>query len=284
MSNDQPTMYVLVHGAWHSSWQWAPTQRALAGLGAVSLAVDLPGHGFDAPVPSGYHAPGQPGFATEKSALAGLTLEECAGAVVSALRAVRGHRRVVLVSHSAGGVSASLAAEQAPELVDELVYLTSVVPAGRPRFSDYMASPEQAATRGGGLMVGDPEAIGAFRVNPASTDPEYAEELRTAYYHDVPAGSFARWRHALSPDMPFAIPTTPVALTRERWGRVPRTFIRCAEDRALTPAVQDLMIAEADAAMPDRPFTVRTLPGSHSPFAVRPAELADALVGEHTGS
>ncbi|MFI0774412.1 alpha/beta hydrolase [Streptomyces sp. NPDC021212] len=281
MNNDQPTMYVLVHGAWHSSWQWASTQRALAGLGALSLAVDLPGHGFDAPVPSGYHDPGQPGFATEKSALAGLTLEECAGAVVSALRAVRGHRRVVLVSHSAGGVSASLAAERAPELVDELVYLASVVPAGRPRFADYMAAPEQTATaRGRGLMVGDPEAIGAFRVNPLSTDPEYAEELRLTYYQDVPAGSFARWRHALSPDLPFAIPTTPVALTRERWGRIPRTYLRCAEDHALTPAMQDLMIAEADAAMPDHPFAVRTLPGGHAPFAIRPAELAAALVGD----
>ncbi|MEU1802487.1 alpha/beta fold hydrolase [Streptomyces sp. NPDC019937] len=281
MNNDQSgTLYVLVHGAWHSSWQWAATQRALAGLGAASLAVDLPGHGFDAPLPSGFSDPGQPGFTTEKSALAGLTLEECAGAVVSALRAVRGHRRVVLVSHSAGGVSASLAAERAPELVDELVHLSSVVPAGRPRFSDYMAAPEQAATtRGQGLVVGDPEAIGAFRINPLSADPEYAEELRLAYYQDVPAGSFARWRHALSPDMPFAIPTTPVALTRERWGSIPRTFIRCAEDRALSPAVQDLMIAEADAAMPDHPFTVRTLPGSHSPFAARPAELAAALVG-----
>ena len=105
---------------------------------------------------------------------------------------MRGHRRVVLVSHSAGGVSASLAAEQAPELVDEMVHLSSVVLAGRPRFSDYMTSPEQtAASRGPELIVGDPEAIGAFRVNPLSADPEYAEELRLTYYQDVPAGSFA---------------------------------------------------------------------------------------------
>lgn len=36
------------------------------------------------------------------------------------------------------------------------------------------------------------------------------------------------------------------------------------------------MIAETDRAMPARPFTVRTLPGGHSPFAVRPAEPAAA--------
>lgn len=33
------------------------------------------------------------------------------------------------------------------------------------------------------------------------------------------------------------------------------------------------MIAEADGAL-----TVRTLPGSHSPFAARPEELAAALM------
>ncbi|MFE2446181.1 alpha/beta fold hydrolase [Streptomyces sp. NPDC059426] len=274
------TVFVLVHGAWHASWQWAATQRALARLGAASLAVDLPGHGFEAPLPSGHHLPGQPGFATEKSALAGLTLEECAGAVVTALRSVRRYPKVALVSHSAGGASASLAAERAPELVDELIHLSSFVPAGRPRFADYLAAPEQTATgRGQGLMLGDPEAIGAFRINPFSVDPAYVEELRLTYYHDVPAGSFARWYQALSPDLPFAVPTTPIALTRERWGRIPRTFIRCAEDWACTPALQDLMIAEADAAMPDQPFTVRSLPGSHSPFAARPDELAAALTG-----
>ncbi|AGP53876.1 alpha/beta hydrolase [Streptomyces rapamycinicus] len=274
------TVFVLVHGAWHASWQWASTQRALARLGAASLAVDLPGHGFEAQLPSGLLLPGQPGLATEKSALAGVTLEECAEAVVAALRSVRRYPKVALVSHSAGGAPASLAAERAPDLVDELIHLSSFVPAGRPRFADYLTSPEQTATaRGQGLMLGDPEAIGAFRINPRSADPAYVEELRLAFYDDVPAGSFARWYQALSPDLPFAVPTTPITLTRERWGRIPRTFIRCAEDWACTPAMQDLMIAEADAAMPDRPFTVRPLPGSHSPFAARPEELAATLIG-----
>ncbi|MEU9044325.1 MULTISPECIES: alpha/beta fold hydrolase [unclassified Kitasatospora] len=112
------TVFVFVHGAWHSSGQWAATQRALAGLGAASVAVDLPGHGFDAPLPTGYLLPGQPGLLTEKSRLAPLTMDDCAEAVLTVLRQVRHHRTVVLVAHSAGGGPASLAAEWAPELVD----------------------------------------------------------------------------------------------------------------------------------------------------------------------
>ncbi|MFJ4184959.1 alpha/beta fold hydrolase [Kitasatospora sp. NPDC089509] len=279
MKNATPTgtVFVLVHGAWHSSGQWAATQRALAGPGAASVAVDLPGHGFDAPLPTGYLLPGQPGLPTERSRLATLTMDHCAEAVLNVLRRVRHHRTVVLVAHSAGGGPASLAAERAPELVDRIVYLSAFVPGGRPRFVDYLSTPENATARGRSLHLGDPDALGAIRINPLSPDPAYIDELRETHYHDTPRNRFDRWRSALSPDLPLAIPTTPVTLTAARWGRIPRTFLRCAEDRALAPAAQDLMIAEADRAFPDNPFTVHTLPGSHSPFAARPTELAAAL-------
>ncbi|MEU6989862.1 alpha/beta fold hydrolase [Streptomyces sp. NPDC046465] len=271
------TVFVLVHGAWHGSWQWAATQRALTGLGSASVAVDLPGHGFDAPLPTGYLLPGRPGLLTEKSRLADVTMDDCAAAVLDTLRRVRRYGRVVLVAHSAGGGPASLAAERAPELVDRIVYLSAFVPGGRPRFFDYIGAPENAAARGQGLNLGDPEELGAVRIDPLSPDPAYVEELRQTHYHDTPAHRFDRWRTALSPDLPLAVPATPVILTAARWGRIPRTFLRCAEDRALPTATQDLMIAEADRAMPDEPFTVHTLPGSHSPFAARPQELAEAL-------
>ncbi|MFB6773429.1 alpha/beta hydrolase [Streptomyces sp. NPDC056337] len=273
------TVFVFVHGAWHSSGQWAATQRALAGLGAASVAVDLPGHGFDAPLPTGYLLPGQPGLLTEKSQLATLTMDDCAEAVLSVLRLrqVRHHRTVVLVAHSAGGGPASLAAERAPELVDRIVYLSAFVPGGRPRFFDYLGAPENATALGQNLNLGDPEVLGAVRINPLSPDSAYLDELRETHYHDTPPDRFDRWRSALSPDLPLAIPTAPVTLTAARWGRLPRTFLRCADDRALAPAAQDLMIAEADRAFPGNPFTVRTLPGSHSPFAARPSELAAAL-------
>lgn len=272
------TVFVLVHGAWHGSGHWAATQRALAGLGAASVAVDLPGHGFGAPLPTGYLLPGQPGLLTEKSRLATVTMDECAEAVVETLRRVRHYRSVVLVGHSAGGGPLSLTAEKAPRLVDRMVYLTAFVPAGRPRFFDYLGSPENATALGQGLNLGDPGALGAVRINPLSTDPAYVEELRQTHYHDTPLDQFDRWRSVLSPDLPLAIPTSPVTLTAERWGSIPRTFLRCADNRALAPTAQDLMIAEADEAFPGRPFTVRTLPGGHSPFAARPDELAAALI------
>jgi hypothetical protein len=58
---------------------------------------------------------------------------------------------------------------------------------------------------------------------------------------------------------------------------VPRTFIRTTEDRTVPLALQDRMIAEADALTPDNPFDVRSLPSSHSPFASMPDRLAEVL-------
>ncbi|NJP93102.1 alpha/beta hydrolase [Nonomuraea sp. FMUSA5-5] len=278
MNDMSTTVFVFVHGAWGGAGQWSATQRALAGPEVASVAVDLPGHGFDAPLPSGYLLPGQPGLLTERSELAGVTMDDCAAAIVDTLRRVRHHREVVLVAHSASGGPASLAAERAPELVDRIVYVSAFVPGGRPRFFDYLNAPQNAAALGQGLFLGDAGALGAVRINPLSTDPAYVEELRQAHFHDTPANRFGRWRSTLSPDLPLAIPATPVVLTAGRWGRIPRTFIRCADDRTLPTATQDLMIAEADAAFPDAPFTVRTIPGSHSPFATRPHELATALL------
>ncbi|SDZ21970.1 Lysophospholipase, alpha-beta hydrolase superfamily [Saccharopolyspora shandongensis] len=271
------TVVVLVHGAWHAALHWAATQRALARHGLASVAVDLPGSGLDAPVPTGFLAPGQPGLTSEKSALSDVTMQDSTDVVLDALVDVRTrYRNVVLVAHSAGGGPASAAAEQVPELVDHVVYLSSFVPAGRPRVADYLDAAENA-TAVQLPPVGDPVELGAFRINPLSADPADVAVIRRAFLNDLPATAPDSWRQFLHPDLPLTTFTTPVPVSPERWGRIPRTFIRLTDDLALPPATQDLMIAEADQVVPDRPMAVRSLPGGHSPFVTRPGELATLL-------
>jgi pimeloyl-ACP methyl ester carboxylesterase len=272
------TAVALVHGAWHSSLHWSATTRALAARGVAGIALDLPGHGAHAPVPSGYLQPGQPGLDTERSGLADLTLDDITDGLVVELAALRRRfDRVALVAHSAGGGPASLAIERHPDLVDQVVYLSAFVPAGRPSFLDYIAAPENSEA----LQVprvGDPEAIGALRINPLSSDPAAVETIRQAFLGDWPADR-AGWRLTLHPDEPVASLTAPVELTRRRWGSVRRSYIRLTDDLALPPATQDLMVAEADRFAPQRPFSVHDLPGGHSPFLTRPVELAELIGG-----
>ncbi|GAA1024950.1 MULTISPECIES: alpha/beta hydrolase [Amycolatopsis] len=271
------TVILLVHGAWHSALHWTATQRALARHGLASVAVDLPGSGLDAPVPSGYFLPGQPGFASERSALHDVTMQDSTDVVLNALVSARTrYRNVVLVAHSAGGAAASAAAEQSPELVDRLVYLSAFVPGGRPRFADYIEAKENA----GAVQVppvGDPAGLGAIRINPLSPDPAVVGVIRRAFLDDLPEGSPESWRQFLHPDLPFANFTTPVPVSAARWGRISRSYVRLVDDLALPPATQDLMIAEADRLTPDNPFRVHSLPGGHSPFVTRPDELATTL-------
>lgn len=278
-SRNSGTLAVLVHGAWHSSLHWAAAQRGLARRGVASIAVDLPGHGLDAPVPSGYLTAGQPGLETEKSALADITMDDLADAVVDALAEVRSRfARVLLVAHSAGGGPASLAAEKAPELVDHLVYLAAFVPAARPRFTDYINAPENADVVALPIFS-DPANLGAHRLNPLSSDAIEVDAIRRAFLTDMPPDAPEGWRHLLHPDEPYASLSAPVPVTPRRWGRIPRTYIRLDGDRALAPTTQNLMIAEADRLTPDNPFGVRSLPSDHSPMVHRPGELADLLAG-----
>lgn len=270
------TSVVLLHGAWHSSLHWGPVRTVLARHGLTSHALDMPRHGLDAPYPSGYLLPGQPGLTTERSGLADLTPDVVVKDLLGQLADIRRRTaRLVLVAHSAGGGPASAVLEQEPGLADHVVYLSAFVPAGRPRFTDYTGAPENAhATHA--PRIGDPDRIGAMRINPLSHDPAEIEAIRTSFLHDWPAGRPA-WRSLLQPDETTAILSDPFAVTAGRWGTVPRSYVRLTDDRALPVATQDLMIAEADRAAPGRGFEVHSLPGGHSPFLTRPDELGGLL-------
>lgn len=81
----------------------------------------------------------------------------------------------------------------------------------------------------------------------------------------------------LVPELPARVTVEDARGTSERWGSLPRTFVRCTNDRALVIALQNRMIREADEATPNNPFEVHTLPAGHSPFASMPQELSEIL-------
>jgi hypothetical protein len=66
---------------------------------------------------------------------------------------------------------------------------------------------------------------------------------------------------------------TKLKITPEKFGRVPRTYIECTLDRAITIGAQRRM----HAALPCD--TVHTLTTDHSPFLSKPTELAGLLAG-----
>ena len=153
------------------------------------------------------------------------------------------------------------------------------MPGAPAELADYNTLPERGASRIRGLFFGDPKQIGAFRMNPHSVDPAVIEEIRQAFYNDVPRQGFLPFAHALTPDVSLLPLTTDARGTRDRWGRVPRTYIRCTLDNAIVLPLQDRMIREAVEFTPANPFEVKTLETGHSPFASQPEKLAAILTG-----
>lgn len=269
---------MLVHGAWHGAGHLGALTRELARRGHRAVAVDLPGHGTRARFPAGY--PDVPGWHDAASPLAGMTLDDLAGDLVALLRELGGPGdRPVVVAHSIGGVVATRAAELAPELLGELVYLAAFVPTVLGAAGAYLATPQAAAASGAGLYLGDPSSTGAVRIDPRHTGPGYRRELRDTYLTGLDAAHADALAHALTPDQPLCLLGTDPGATAARWGSVPRRYLRAARDRALPPGLQDLMITHADATAPATAFRTATLDAGHALFASHPGPIADLLAG-----
>lgn len=272
--------FVLVHGAWHGGACWDRVKAALEAAGHAVLAPDLPGAGADAQSPKSFaQRPLDPAaFGTEPSPNAGVTQDARTQAILDAVEQASGlgNGKVIVVGHSLGGITLSPVSEAAPDKVSAAVYLCAfMLPPGMPAvamilseiMSDALVPP---------LFMADPEQVGALRVDVASEDTDYLRGLRQAFYGDLSDADFAEARSGLHCDEPVAVAAVPSGITPERFGRVPRHYIRCTEDRAIPLAGQDHMIREVDAAMGNT-TRVHTLAASHSPFYSQPTQLAALL-------
>ncbi|MFD8335920.1 alpha/beta fold hydrolase [Streptomyces solisilvae] len=274
-----PTPLLFLHGNWHGSWCWTGVIAALAGTGRAAVAVDMAGHGLRArrPAWTTRRPVDEEALATEVSPLADVDLDQAGDLLVSQLGQIGRGGPVTVIAHSMGGTVLTRAAQQAPELVARAVYLSAAMPASDIPAIAYLRMPESAGSLVRPCMRADPAAIGALRLDPGSDDAEYRQRLRNAFYGDVDRPLADAALGLLTPDAPAGIAFGTTTLTRDGWGSVPRTYITCARDMAVRPALQRKFIAEADAAFPDEPTAVVALDSSHSPFLSMPGRLADVI-------
>ncbi|MFG1620484.1 alpha/beta fold hydrolase [Kribbella sp. NPDC049227] len=277
-ATDDQQNFLFVHGAWHSSAHWNDVAERLTAMGHRAFAIDLPGSGLNAAYPQSYLSNDFAAFATEPSPIANIGLADYVKAVTDQVEKMAEHGKVTLVGHSMGGLTITRVAEAVPHLLRRLVYLSAYVPVNFASANDYSQLPENQTGISGAIVVADPVATGAVRINPRNGDPEYVERGRQALYNDLTTDDYLRFAVAFNPDLPVRVGIEDARGSAQRWGKVPRLFIRTTEDHTVPPALQDRMIREADAATPRNKFVVRTLPSSHSPFASMPDRLVKALV------
>ncbi|QRK04216.1 alpha/beta hydrolase [Archangium violaceum] len=278
--NGQPT-YVFVHGAGSNSFSWAPLLRELALLGHRTLAVDLPGHGFDAQFPISYQAPQDlEAFATEPSAMARITLQDNVNHVVDIVRRVAVHGPVILVGASMGGVIISGVGNAIPELLHRIVYISAWCCVDLPSIAEYSQTRENNESllpSLAGVAVGNPTQIGVGRTNYRSADPAFLSNAKAALMADATDDQFRAFLNTLQPDESLAVMVADARVDAKTWGRIPHTYIRLTRDRSIPPSMQDRMIAEADALTPHNKFDVRTVEASHVGFVLKAREVAGIL-------
>ena len=227
--------FLLVHGSCHGAWCWRDLIPELERRGHTVRAIDLPGHG-DAPCP-----------------VEEITLDGYADAILDAIDAP-----VILVGHSMAGFPISAAAEKDPARIARLVYLCAYAPRDGLSLVDMrQEAPRQPLLE---AIAKTPDGLGfTFRDG----------KLGTALYHDCPDGTvdYARDRLCVQAIRPQA---TPIRLG-PNYERVPKSYIRCTEDRAIPPDYQRQMTRGWPAA------DVFDLPLGHSPFFADPQGLARLL-------
>lgn len=273
-------VFLFVHGGWHAAAHWNRVTLILSELGYSTLAVDLPGSGLNAVYPQSYLTDDFTALLTEVSPLAGVTLNDYVNFVVPLIQYLaNAGKKIVLVGHSTGGLTITLAGERIPDAIHRLVYLSAIVPTLELHGSaaTYLSLPENASSQAASGAIADPSVVGSLRINPRSPDPTYWERIRQAFYNDSPTNDFLRFFAYLNPELPLKVTTEDARGTAARWGRIPRTFIRCTLDHAITPPLQDLMIRQANQFTPSNQFDVHTLQSSHTSFASMPDKLALTL-------
>jgi pimeloyl-ACP methyl ester carboxylesterase len=235
------SVFVLVHGAYHGAWCYSKVVPFLEAAGHKAVAVDLPGHG-DNIVPRDQ-----------------ITLDNYVRHVCDVVDAQ--DEPVILVGHSMGGLTISQVSEDRADKVKMAVYLTALMPLdGESRNDVSKRVNEEARIAEARIPTEDGLA------NTCS-----AHLLKGLFYNDCSDADIAFAKANLVPQA-FQPMGQKLRLSEARYGSVPRVFIECLQDGALSIRMQRAMYT---AAKVDKVVTMDT---SHSPFFSAPEALAGHLM------
>lgn len=239
MENPTSKTFILIHGSWHSAWNWHKVLPILKRRGHRAIALDLPGMGRD------------------KTPIQEVKMKSSVEKICQLID--EQDQKVILVGHSKNGIMISQAAEYRPEKIEKLIYLAAyLIPNGK-------TQREYSVLDVNGVLK--PYVTQYPDLNAHELQPEIYKE---GLYHDCNDDIVELAKVLLSKE-PVESGTTPLQLSAPNFGRVPRYYIECTEDRAVTPFIQRKMYEETRC---ERVYQMAT---SHSPFFSKPDELCEIL-------
>ena len=232
--------FILIHGSWHSAWNWHKVVPLIEKAGHEAIAIDLPGMGRD------------------KTPIQEVKMKTTVEKICQVIDSVPG--KVILVGHSKNGIMISQAAEYRSDKIEKLVYLAAyLIPNGK-------TQKEYSMLDTGGWLR-------SYVTQHPETNSHTLQStiFKEGLYHDC-ADEITDLAKVLLSNEPVESAITPLHLSEENFGRIPRFYIECTEDRAVTPFIQRKMHTETPCEK------VYSLPTSHSPFFSKPKELVNILL------
>ena len=231
--------FVLVHGGFVGGWLWEKVVPILEDAGHQVETPDLPGHGDDqTPIPE-------------------VSLQGYADRISEVLDAQP--EPAILVGQSMGGVVISQAAEQRPDKVALLVYVgTYLLRDGETLFS--AAEKDTEALVFPNLEMSEDGSSATFR----------EDAIGEVFLHDCSDEDVEKAKSRFRPQAVAPL-ATPVSLTEENFGRIPRVYIETLNDRAISPWLQKEMYERMPCEK------VISMDTGHAPFYAAPEELAGHL-------
>jgi pimeloyl-ACP methyl ester carboxylesterase len=238
----QAKTYILVHGGWHGAWCWYKVVPLLEAQGHKVFAIDLPSHGKD------------------KTPAENINLNDYVNKIVDIVN--QQSAPVILVGHSMAGIAISQAAEiLGTKKIEKLVYLDAFLP----KNGESVAILAEKLNPTPSQNRPKPFFIPSENQKTASINFEVAMQ---ALYHDCTKVDQDLAKANLSIQS-IAVLVTPVQVSEEIYGKIPKIYILCTK-------AKDLDKSKIANNMPcEKIYRMKT---GHSPFFSQPKQLAQILL------
>jgi pimeloyl-ACP methyl ester carboxylesterase len=217
--------FVLVHGSFHGPWCWS---RIVPLLEAAGHSVAVPNLAY----------------AGEEN------LNSYARLVAAAV--VQANNPVILVGHSMGGLVISQTAELVPQHIAKLLYISGLMLRNGETLQSFLEAHAELGV--------DDLVLKNMRVSEDGVLASFPAEVAPSIFYNCCSNADARWAARQLRAQPTPVYATPLDLSEARFGSLPRAYVECSKDQAVSVINQRQMLANTPCS------TVYTLATDHSPF------------------